>query len=397
MRPFGTALIVAACAAGLSCSLLIDADGLTGAGRGTGDASDAGVDAAGLDDAKVPLRGWKFRKPLTVAAASVAGTSDLVGFPLLVSATDPDLRSTDKGGKVETGRDLAFFAADGVTPVAYEIEQYSRADGHLIAWVLLPALSPTNGVKLYLAFGNPDVTVSLEDRRAVWNNGYAGVWHMGDSAWTDSAGSNKGTPAGGPSIAQNGVIGAAGSFGPTDVNVDVGTDPGLRPTSITVSAWMQPQSVGSAPDRHPYMIRQDSWRAAGSDPRGYYMEIYRTQTDPRPTFYTANATAMAHAFATTNVVNGRWYYVVGTRDEASGVTRIYVNGVQEGSATMTGAVAYQPNPVLIGGFGTETWGGLLDEVRISRVARTSEWIKTEYDNQLDPQRFVQVGALESVP
>jgi biopolymer transport protein ExbB len=397
MHRTGTALVSAVVAA--SCSLTVDLNGLSGVPEDASTAS--GEDATGAPDAsvdapEVPRSGWQHRKALTVAPTKVLSTADLTAFPLLVSTTDVDLKTVENGGRLTSGLDLAFFAADGTTPLAFEIEQYSPTTGRLIAWVKLPVLSKTAGAKLYMSFGNPQVTTSLEDRRAVWSDGYAGVWHMSDEQWADSAGVNDGTPAGGATTTPEGMIGAGGTFGASGVYVDVGSGPPLRPTSITVSAWAKPASVGSAPDRHPYMIHQDSWRAAGSDPRGYYLEIYRTQTDPRPTFYTANGATSAHAFAQTAVVNGTWYYVVGTRNEATGQTRIYVNGVEEGSASMTGSIAYLDNVVRLGGIGNETWDGMLDEVRIARVARPTGWIRTEHENQRAPHEFVGVGPLEAL-
>ncbi|MBI5280621.1 MAG: hypothetical protein HY858_02985, partial [Candidatus Solibacter usitatus] len=36
--------------------------------------------------------------------------------------------------------------------------------------------------------------------------------------------------------------------------------------------------------------------------------------------------------------------------------------------------------------------GLLDEVRVSSIARTPDWIVTEYQNQNAPATFFSVGA-----
>jgi Concanavalin A-like lectin/glucanases superfamily/Domain of unknown function (DUF2341) len=397
------ARIVAALSLGalvtVACSLTADLSGMSGGQvdggtTGTTPAADGGGDAA---KAEVPVAGWTFRKPLRVQPAGDAQSSDLPGFPLLVSLTDPDLRTVANGGKVATGKDLAFFAADGVTALAHEIEAYTPATGVLIAWVKVPLLSASLGTDLFVAFGNPAVASSLEDRAAVWRDDYAAVWHMSDNTWSDSTGPDKGTSFGGATTSPSGKIGSGGVFGAEKVYVAVGNDAKLRPTSITVSVWAKPESVGSAPDRHPYMLRQDSWRAAGSDPRGYYLEIYRTQTAPHPTFYTANATAIAHAHATTDVVNGTWYHVVGTRDEGSGKTTIYVNGEEEGSASMIGPIAYNPNVLQLGGAEGETWDGMLDEVRISKVARPAAWIRAEYLNQTAPESFVKAGATEAAP
>jgi hypothetical protein len=48
------------------------------------------------------------------------------------------------------------------------------------------------------------------------------------------------------------------------------------------------------------------------------------------------------------------------------------------------------------GFGTIfVFNGLLDELRISNTARSSGWIATEYNNQLNPGAFVNVGAAQT--
>jgi hypothetical protein len=41
------------------------------------------------------------------------------------------------------------------------------------------------------------------------------------------------------------------------------------------------------------------------------------------------------------------------------------------------------------------FNGLLDELRISNTARSSGWIATEYNNQLNPGAFVNVGAAQT--
>ncbi len=360
-------------------------------------ASDGG-DADAPDGSASP---WGFRKTLTIADGMPRGT--LNDFPVLVSTTDADLRSVSMGGRVahSSGYDIVFRDGDEMLP--HEIERYDPATGELVAWVTLPVLSST-GKTFHIYFGNPAISAPTMNRADVWRAGFVGVWHMGEDAWTgapgevrDSTGTNPGRALGGSTTVPTGKIGNAGTFGADSSNVDVGMSTTLRPTSITVSVWANPGSVGSVPDRHPYMLWQDLWRSTGSNPRGYYIEIYRTQSDPRPTFYTANGTEMAHAFATTPVVNGTWYHVVGTRDEVSGVTRIYVDGIQEGSASMTGGIAYQPNAVLVGGTGSQTWDGLLDEVRVANVPRSPEWIYTEYVNQLSPGSFVVFGSLETLP
>ena len=45
--------------------------------------------------------------------------------------------------------------------------------------------------------------------------------------------------------------------------------------------------------------------------------------------------------------------------------------------------------------GTGYFNGALDEVRISDVERSAEWVSTEYNNQSNPACFYSVGTLEN--
>ena len=56
-------------------------------------------------------------------------------------------------------------------------------------------------------------------------------------------------------------------------------------------------------------------------------------------------------------------------------------------------------PVYIGAvqYGSFGWHGFLDEVRISNIARGSNWIAACYKNQSDPSSFHGIGAEENPP
>jgi hypothetical protein len=410
----GAATCVATVAA---CSLTSDLNGLSSGSSGAlpgegGIGQDGSSSSGGLPDGSVapdggdggtgpivPQTGWKFRKKLSIVQSLIPIGATLDQFPIVVRLEDPDLRSTINGGKLQAGGvDLAFFGDDGKATFAFEVESYNAEKGALIAWVKIPSLSRTTNTTFYLNIVNADVKSSLANPTSVWANGYAGVWHMNDSNWLDSTSGTRGTPAGTDTqITESGKIGLGGSFGANSSNVDVGTNAKYRPSSITVSVWAQPKSVNTAPDRHPYMAFQDVYRNPGSDPRGYYIEIFRTQSNPIPTFYTGNSATIAHAFATTKVVNDVWYLITGTRDETTGFTRVYVNAKEEGNASMTGAIQYLPaKPLLLGGTGIETWNGLLDELHISNVARSPAWIETEHNNQSSPASFLTAGPTEPI-
>src|ERR1039457_3620252 len=101
---------------------------------------------------------WLYRKPITIDHTKVSGvaSSTLSSFPVLVSVTDTQLKSTSNGGVVasSTGADILFTKSDGTTLLDYEIESYASTTGQFIAWVNIPILSAVTNTTIYEYFGN---------------------------------------------------------------------------------------------------------------------------------------------------------------------------------------------------------------------------------------------------
>jgi len=99
------------------------------------------------------------------------------------------------------------------------------------------------------------------------------------------------------------------------------------------------------------------------------------------------------------LATNQWYHVVGTFNSPS--INLYVNGVLVSSASKSGNILSSDKvPLRIGcrgtGTGTERYlQGVLDEVRISKIARSSSWILTCYNNQDNPSTFYAIGLEET--
>ena len=89
---------------------------------------------------------------------------------------------------------------------------------------------------------------------------------------------------------------------------------------------------------------------------------------------------------------GTWYYVQGVYDGYTLST--YVNGMQYKVLSISTNTAIPSNPLYIGmGFGgSNHFSGIIDEPRISSVAKTADWLKMEYYDQNNPVAFTSISS-----
>ncbi len=98
-----------------------------------------------------------------------------------------------------------------------------------------------------------------------------------------------------------------------------------------------------------------------------------------------------------NTLTTDWNHLAATYDTAEKKMRIYVDGVEVKASTLSGLSNYTirttTSILWIGG----PWHkGLMDEARISDIARSPDWIKTQFNNQASPLTFYTVGAQDDV-
>ena len=89
----------------------------------------------------------------------------------------------------------------------------------------------------------------------------------------------------------------------------------------------------------------------------------------------------------------QWHYLVGTWDGSD--MRLYIDGGETDSRGFSGTIDSTSNPTFIGsynGVANQAPLGIIDEVRLSDIARSAEWILTSYNNQNSPSTFYNVGS-----
>ncbi|TAE56484.1 MAG: DUF2341 domain-containing protein, partial [Bacteroidetes bacterium] len=342
--------------------------------------------------------GYSFYKTLTIQEEYVFGTVNHVDFPVLVSLTDPDLRSTAFGGDVQNagGFDITFYDAAN-NPLSFQVEKYNPQTGELIAWVKIPSLSPSVDTDIKMAYGNTAIT-SDPSSENTWKSCYLGRWHM--SANPGAAGpqltdvtvnTNNGTANGAMTVANRvpGIIGDATNFDGTDDSYNIGNI--VAGNTFTLSAWISSNQTSGT--WHGFLGNAP----AGVETRAPSLWVYETGggwTGLHGGF--GNGAGWAAWATGPNVVSNNgttWNYVAASFDGVQWV--LYVNGIQ--------ALTYNANslptntPISWIGRVDNFFRGRMDEVSVSNCVHSADWVRTEYNSQVSPATFVTVGGETSFP
>lgn len=377
----------------------------------------------------VSVRPWldsfHYRKLITIDRSKVGltGTSNttLSNYPVLISVTDNDLRTTGNGGHVESanGYDIIFR---GVTDAVcggtaynpctlrHQIVNYNQTTGTLSAWVRLPSINTNaaaSDTSFYVYFGNSSITSSTQDITGVWDSNFQAVWHMNDNAANTTVvqSTQVGTPGNGFAAANTntltttGKINQALSFnGTSDYIYQSNTISINAPQGYTLSAWIQ---TGTA-SGHKIMGFEDTRFGTGST---NYDRMLWVGTDGKA--YAGCYSSTEYKAASNNAINDSgWHYLTAQINDTGNMLRIFVDGSLNNSTNTGGACSWYNGYWRIGsykisaGWGTGSDGyyaGNIDEVRISDTIRSPDWIKTDFNNQNSPSTFYSVGNLETDP
>lgn len=315
----------------------------------------------------------QYRKLQPTEPDQIAGTP--TNFPLaLVIAGDADLAAHARAD----AHDIAITLADGVTELDYERVSWDSGTGALEIWLKDPA--PEDEDEYYIYYGDEDQVADRQSATAVWDANFKGVWHLGEASATttvvDSTGVNDGTKKGSGEPAQGaGKVSYGQDFDGDDDYIQCGTNASINPTSyITVETWFKTNELESQDMVSKYQRTDDQrayslWLAGG----GLLRVIWRTSVDGLNV-----KDCQSDAQYPTD---GTFWYAVGTMDGTN--AKLYINAnVQADTETQTGINT--SNEELEFGH-SDTYGqffnGVIDEVRISSIARDVNWIITSHNNQ----------------
>ena len=343
--------------------------------------------------------GWGYRKKITINHTKVVG--DLSGFPVLVSLVDPDLAVKAQGD----GDDVLFMDGLGVASKLYhEVESYDSSSGELVAWVNLPSLSSGVDSVLYLYYGNPGCG-GQEFAERVWDSDFCGVWHLddfGDSSLNGNDGGNHGTDD------CIGKIGDCKSFSRANSDYiswgDMQEPSNNKITTATFEMWVNPEDILDVSNS---LINKANTGDYEPDKLSYGFSINAERKIHCALFSGTWYSSGNKMYFVTNdplLVTGNWQHISITINLMDKSARIFYNGEEkENTREIIGTppsyfynINYpEESGRLVWEGATRKYDGAMDELRISKICRSEEWIITQYNNQNDPSMFLSIGPEES--
>lgn len=338
--------------------------------------SSATSDGGGSSDPSHDAAGPSFRKQITLAVNS---PSELRDFPVSIVTHDPDLAQRAQAD----GSDIAFTALDG-TPLAYELVSFDKPSGDLEAWVRIPRVTATTQIEL--AYGG----ASIASAGTVWSPAiYAAAWHFAETSgsWMDSAAGHRVTPPSPASTAAvvPGITGSARQFDGVDDATqadpaETGLDFGM--TSFSVQAWVD---VAQSADAYDMVID----KGGDTEKPGYCFTLgtgnwYAEVGDDN---------YIAATFGSELALLGHWTQLTAVIDRTANNLIAYTNGAAASSLSFGSIGSVDgTTPLAIGSMQSQyRFKGIVDEVRVLKVALTADWIAAEYRNATQRSQFVTFG------
>jgi hypothetical protein len=336
-----------------------------------------------VDTAKGAYTDFDYYKHIVILPGQIDST--LTNFPLHIKDDTGDLQ----GNVQADGSDIAFFSDNNASQLNHEIEWYDSSTGTLYAWVNVTSISDSDTTDIYMYYGDSDgghgVGYNPTD---VWDTGFGFVIHFNEPGGTNATAREDST-ANNRDADPYGFDGDEDTTGTiTGVGDDLdGADDYLQMSvanvvpasgSFTIELWMKTDNnaqTGQGFSNNNNQVDRFSFIPAHNS----FSDSLR--------WYAAGAWSSS---GSTNCADNNWHYQVVTRSGNSWT--LDIDDSEQSSASNSGTLATDVN-YRIGNspWGNEDFDGLLDELRVSTVARSNAWLKATYQNIKNPSNVYSLG------
>lgn len=301
---------------------------------------------------------WTLRKKITVDTTANGGNvgEQIGGAVVLVRLFDGNLQFANAK---EDGSDIRFVAEDDKTLLTYHIERYDSLLNEAFAWVKLPEVKPGAQTSFWLYYANQgEKAVSVNDAKGTYDADSVAVYHFAERGTPASDSTSNGNNSQNAGTAVEGAL-IAGGLRLAGQAVTIPASPSLAWASaanVTLSIWLKPSVL------QPNAIlvsRREAERSflLGLDNGMPFIEVSGQRSS-------AGAPIAVNAWRHLAVV------------ASGGTVTLYLDGETYG--TLAAAIPALNANSLLGGDsieGATGFNGEVDELQISRVARSVGWVK----------------------
>jgi len=309
------------------------------------------------------------KRRMRINLNGICSDPSVTGFPLLVRLSAGN-KVYDECSSTE-GLDIRFKDKN-LNSLPFEIESWNK-DHDSYIWVKVDFSSSDDYIYIYFKTDSSDL-IDRSDPAQVWSNGYVGVWHGKPTALLKDSGtgSHDGSSAGYTSpTSVTGQIGSGLSFFGSDSGFAV---PGASDINdlgeLTIEAYVYENSP--ADNSMIFSKGPLSLFLPGSN-KLCFSAAYQTSR-----YVSTSSIAL--------LANTKWKDIAVTWTGSTHTCVFYSNGSANtvtAPAETTGSYSDASSPLVIGNDYNKASGfaGYLDEMRISNVARSSDWIKAQFNAQ----------------
>lgn len=338
---------------------------------------------------------------LNTSVEGAGVTGDVVNFPVLIRLRSDNF---DFSQAKEDGSDLRFTKVDG-QPLPYEIERWNTVDMEADIWVKVDTVYGNNSSQFILMYWGNSEAVSESNGGAVFDtaDAFQGVWHLSgkemEVAVDATVNRYDGIPVG---MSENanvaGAIGGARAFDGISSYINMPNTAGSRlnfteDAFYSISSWVYAEKIDSL-----------YHAIAGKGHEQYYLQFKCLKNNRATWEFVEFQDQLGWEYSEDSIPpapgDREWVYLTGVRSGTA--QRFYINGemVVEVAALMPGK--YGRNTVddfTIGSHGRSVdlpyyqgwsfFNGLIDEVRVSSISRTDDWVRLCYMNQKKEDALVE--------
>ncbi|MFK3776084.1 DUF2341 domain-containing protein [Pseudomonas sp. NPDC089406] len=321
---------------------------------------------------------WMYRKQIAVdTTPQGAGLTQALGRTALLVRLHTGNFTFD--GVSDSGADIRFVSADDKTVLNHHIEQFDPLMGMALIWVDVPRIEPGQRQDLWMYYGNPKAQAA--GGQPSFDADYTALYHFDGAAPHDA--SPYGNALQGQAVGVDGVIGRAIQLGGQPLQLPASASLQLPAGgAFTFSTWLrQDQAVGE----QLLLARREG---------GHSLLLGLAQGVP---FVEVDG---QRAAATQPVAAGQWQHLALIGE--GGALSVLLEGqpvarLAASPAAFSGAVGIAgdlPSTENEPASSYAPFVGALDELRISRVARSQASLQADVLAQGAESRLVVYGVDE---